>query len=124
MDANRFYSVSFDCRNDMKVLALREACGGIAAYGRWQALLGMIYDQNGTIDAAPEPMWRVLQRELELDDAGLREFLAACADFGLIDGASWDSSSLIVSHGALEEIAYRRRKRAAGAKGGKQVRKQ
>ena len=73
MDANRFYSVPYDARNDTAMLKLRRKHGGIAAYGRWQALLGVLYDEGGTIDLSDEDNFAMVEREIELDGPDLEE---------------------------------------------------
>ena len=64
MDANRFYSVPYDARNDTAMLKLRRKHGGIAAYGRWQALLGVLYDEGGTIDITDEDNLAMVEQEI------------------------------------------------------------
>ena len=49
MDANRFFSIPYDNRNDVKMRRLRKRLGGYEGYGRWVALLGMLYDEHGNI---------------------------------------------------------------------------
>ena len=63
MDANRFFSIPFDNRNDVKMRRLRKRCGGFAAYGRWVALLGMLYDENGILE-------RIIEKVDTKDAAG------------------------------------------------------
>lgn len=115
MDANRFFSVPFDNRNDMKILRLRRRLGGMAAYGRWVALLGMLYDEGGILDLSDQDMRDVVADELELED--LDEFFTGLAKVGLIDAGLYGSMSHVVNDGVCREIEYRRKKSEAGRKG-------
>ena len=115
MDANRFFSVPYDNRNDMKILRMRRKLGGIAAYGRWVALLGMLYDEGGVLDMSDEDMVAVVADELELDDVDA--FFVGLAKVGLIEGDLYDSMRHVVNDGVCREIEYRRKKSEAGKKG-------
>lgn len=122
MDANRFYSVPYDARNDTAILKLRRKHGGIAAYGRWQALLGVLYDEGGTIDLSDEDNFAMVEREIELDGPDLEEFVKSCVKFGLLSPDLW-SIGTIGSRGVCEELEYRRNLRekrsTAGKNGGR-----
>lgn len=121
MDANRFYSVPYDARNDTAMLKLRRKHGGIAAYGRWQALLGVLYDEGGTIDVADEDNLAMVEQEIELEGAELDAFIESCVKYGLLSAELWGIGT-IGSHGVCEELEYRkeqrRKKSEAGKKGG------
>ena len=114
MNANRFFSVPYDGRNDIDMLLLRERQGGIVAYGRWIALLGILYDVDGTIDL--ERYGSILERELELDSAGLKAYLQDCADVGFLSSESL-SCGMVASTGVCDEIEYRKSKVDAGRMG-------
>ena len=115
MDANRFFSVPYDNRNDTRILKLRRRAGGMAAYGRWVALLGMLYDEHGTMDMDDEDTRWMVGRELELDD--LDGFMDDLAAVGLIDGRLWKTMRHVVNDGVCDELEYRRKKAEAGRKG-------
>ena len=115
MDANRFFSIPFDNRNDVKMRRLRKRCGGFAAYGRWVALLGMLYDENGILDMSDEDMREIAAEELDLDDVD--QFFHDLAGIGLISKELYESKSHVVNPGVCDEIEYRRRKSEAGRKG-------
>lgn len=115
MDANRFFSVPFDNRNDMKILRMRRRLGGIAAYGRWVALLGMLYDEGGILDLSDRDMRDIVADELELEDVD--EFFTGLAKVGLIELDLYESMSHVVNDGVCREIEYRRKKSEAGRKG-------
>ena len=115
MDANRFFSVPFDNRNDVKILRMRRRLGGIAAYGRWVALLGMLYDEGGVLDMSDQDMREIVADELELDDVD--EFFCQLASIGLIEKELYDTLGHVVNDGVCNEIEYRRKKSEAGRKG-------
>lgn len=116
MDANRFFSVPYDNRNDVKMRRLRKRLGGYAGYGRWVALLGMLYDEKGILDMNDAEMREIVCEELELDDAD--HFFTVLADIGLIDKELYHSMNHVVNRGVLEQIEYRVSKSNAGKKSG------
>lgn len=116
MDANRFFSVPYDNRNDVKMKRLRKRLGGYAGYGRWVALLGMLYDEKGILDMSDAEMVEIVCEELELDDAD--HFFTVLADIGLIDKELYHSMNHVVNRGVLEQIEYRVSKSNAGKKSG------
>lgn len=121
MDANRFYSIPYDARNDTAMLKLRRKHGGIVAYGRWQALLGILFDEGGVIDVSDEDNRSMVEDEIELKGAKFDAFIESCVKFGLL---SYEFAEIgrIGSKGVCAEIEYRsamrEKKRAAGKKGG------
>lgn len=115
MNANRFFSVPYDNRNDVKMRRMRKALGGIAAYGRWMALLGMLYDEDGVLDMSDSTMREIVAEELELDDVD--GFFTELARIGLIDPKLYSELSHVVNDGVCSEIEYRKKKAEAGAKG-------
>ena len=102
MDANRFFSVPFDNRNDVKMKRLRKRLNGYAGYGRWVALLGMLYDEKGILDMSDAEMREIVADELELDDVD--EFFTELAKLGLIDDKLYHSMSHVVNHGVCDEL--------------------
>ena len=117
MDANRFFSVPYDNRNDVKMKRLRKRLGGYAAYGRWVALLGMLYDENGILDMNCQDMREIVADELDLEDVD--EFFIGLADIGLIDKELYHGLSHVVNKGVVEQIEYRVKKSEAGKLGGR-----
>ena len=115
MDANRFFSVPFDNRNDVKMKRLRKRLGGYAGYGRWVALLGMLYDEKGILDVSTDDMREIVAEELELDDVG--EFFTELAKLGLIDKEMYTALNHVVNRGVCDELEYRKKKSEAGKKG-------
>ena len=112
MDANRFFSVPYDNRNDVKIRRMRKRLGGIAAYGRWVALLGMLYDEGGMLDMNDVLLREIVAEELELSDVD--EYFTALAEIGLIEQGLYYSLNHIVNNGVCEQIEYRRKKSEAG----------
>ena len=121
MNANRFFSVPFDNRNDMKMLMVRKKLGGYAGYGRWVALLGILYDSDGFLDMSNQSTREIIADELELEDVD--GFFTVLAQIGLIDRVLYETANHAVSHGVADEIEYRKQKSEAGSKGGKAKRK-
>lgn len=97
------------------MVMVRKRLGGYAGYGRWVALLGILYDQDGLLDMSDQLMRDVIADELELDDVD--GFFTALADIGLIDRDIYDATSHVVNHGVCDEIEYHRQKSEAGKKG-------
>lgn len=122
MEGNRFYSIPFDARNDPAISKLRDAQGGIAAYGRWQALLGILFDEKGVIDANEKFNRRMLERELELKGEKLDTFIRYCVEFGLLSFEMWQVG-MVGSHGVCKELEYRAKQSEKGAKGAEARRK-
>ena len=89
--------------------------GGYAAYGRWVALLGILYDQDGLLDMSNQCMRDVIASELELDDVD--EFFTILADIGLIDSELYHAANHVVNHGVCDELDYHKQKSEAGKKG-------
>lgn len=115
MDANRFFSIPYDNRNDVKMRRLRKRLGGYEGYGRWVALLGMLYDEHGILDMTKRDMQEIVAEELDLDDVD--EFFIELGKLGLIDEEVYRSLGHVVNHGVCDEIEYRRKKSEAGKKG-------
>lgn len=119
MKADRFYSVPYDARNNTKVLMLRNIQGGIVAFGRWQALLGMLYDQDGRIDTKNAGARLMLQHELELTAEELDTFIADCIDCQLLSAEAWEQWQVVMSPKVLDQIEYHKTRSEAGKMGGR-----
>ena len=116
MKASRFFSVHYDARHNPKVELLRDMGGGIVAFGRWIALISILYDTDGVYDYSTTMKRRYLCRELELEDGELDGFLGLCAECGLISGELLELKH-VVSPGVSKELEYHRVKSEAGKKG-------
>lgn len=117
MDANRFFSIPYDATHDFKIRRLKIKGGGIIAYGRWVALLGMLYDEHGLIDLNDNATNMVVQMELELLTEEMPKFFELLAEVGLIDSELYHSLNHVVNSGVCEELEYRKQKSEAGIKG-------
>ena len=114
MDANRFFSIPYDATHDFKIRRLMKAEGGIIAYGRWVALLGMLYDEHGMIDLNDPLACSVVFDELELEDFS---FFDSLAQIGLIDQSLYESANHVINAGVCEQLDYYKAKSEAGKKG-------
>ena len=115
MKADRFFSVHYDMRHNPKIDMLRDMGGGIIAFGRWLALMSILYDSDGVL-ILDSLKTRYLTKELELTQDGLTEFLEQCAECELID-PSLLKEGHIVSKGICDQLEYSRQKSEAGKKG-------
>ena len=106
MKGKRFYSVPYDARNDPVMMRVRLSCGGIVAFGRWQALLGILYDMDGIIDLSDEIMHKVIEAELELKGEKLDEFIDVLVAVGWIDTAMWEMQRKVVSRSVVEQLDF------------------
>ena len=106
MKGNRFYSIPYDARNDPNMKWLRRKFGGIIAYGRWQALLGILYDQDGTVDLNDETMRGIVSEELELKGKGLDEWIKGLVAVGWLDKVAWESFGKLHSESVCEQLAF------------------
>lgn len=118
MDANRFYSIPFDARNDTSMLKLRRKQGGIVAFGRWQALLGMLFDEDGIIDINDPDDRKVIEGEIELRGAKFDGFIEACVGYGLLS-AEWWALGKIASTGVCDELEFKRQQKNQKSEAGK-----
>lgn len=118
MDANRFFTHAYDMRHNPKVDLLRDMEGGIAAYGRLNALFEILYDVGGIYDISAKAKRRYLCKELELSgEDDLRGFLQSCAECELLSAELLEMGH-VVSPGVSEQIEYYRTKVEAGKKSG------
>ena len=106
MKGNRFYSIPYDARNDPSMKWMRRKFGGIVAYGRWQALLGILYDQDGTIDLSDDVMQGIVEDELELKGSALADYIQGLVAVGWIDGLAWESFRKVHSSSVCEQLAF------------------
>lgn len=120
MNANRFFSVPYDNRNDVTIKLLRHNAGGMAGYGRWVALLGMLYDSHGCLRLEVPGMAHLLVSELEFsDESEMLEYMDTLSDLNLIDATAWSARKTIVNKGVCSELEYRRERSETGKKGGR-----
>lgn len=121
MNPNRFYSVPFDARNNTKILRLGVLQKNkMQAFGRWMALLGMLYDEHGVIDMADPATREVVASELCFSKPEQAvKFIEDCVSAGLLDASMWQIGCHVVSNGVADELAYRKDKSDAGRQGGK-----
>ncbi len=126
MDAQRFFPVAYDSRNHPKVRMMRMQGAGIAEYGRYVALLGILYDLNNRLfvgergDARGDAAVAYLASELDLPDAeAAREWLRGAAACGLIDEGALDEFGVVASGGVGKQLAYKAERARCGKSGGR-----
>lgn len=117
MDANRFFSIPYDNRNDITIKCMKKSMGGIVAYGRWVSLLGMLYDSDGVLDLSNVCIREIVAEELELEDLDAY-FLDLCR-LNLIDATMYNKKNHVIVQGVCEQLEYRRKKSEAGKTGGR-----
>lgn len=117
MNANRFFSIPYDNRNDVTMRRMKKRMGGIAAYGRWVSLLGMLYDADGILDLNDIAIREIAAEELELTDVD--EYFTQLAEFGLINATLYHKSNHVVNRGVCDELEYRKTRSEVGKKGGR-----
>ena len=117
MRDKRYYSVSFDERNYPEVLLLRARCGGMAAYGRWEALKQLLFSMGGTLSATSDAACELMARELDVEAYELPEFLEACADCRLLDEGAL-GRGLVVAPEVSEHLDFIAEQAERGRKGG------
>lgn len=120
MKDRRYYSVSYDERNYPEIVRLRLMCGGIVAYGRWEAIKQLLFDAEGSIDIRNPMNRELLKHELDFtDDEELKAFLDACVDVGLLVIEYPSSSEALISSDEVSKgLKYRKDQAARGKKGG------
>ncbi len=117
MKGGKFFSVPYDVRHTTKMRFMRLKCGGISAFGRWMALLSILFEHGGAIDLSNEAMHKVIEAELELNAEKLDEFIEAATEIGWIDKALWEKERHVISPGVLDQIEVRKRHSESGKKG-------
>lgn len=126
MDAQRFFPVPYDNRNDVKIVKLRTLYenldkDGFAAYGRWVALLGILYDQHGILDMSDSLNRQVIAKELCLDDVD--EFFSMLAGLGLIDSELYHTTSQVANKGVCDQLEFKKTRAQTGKLGGRPSKK-
>lgn len=126
MDAQRFFPVAYDSRNHPKVRMMRMLGDGIAEYGRYLALLGILYDLGNRLfvgepgDERGDAAAAYLAAELDLPDAAAaREWLRSAASCGLVDEGALEEFGTVASGGVGRQLDYRASKARAGRSGGR-----
>lgn len=125
MDAQRFFPIAYDSRNHPKVRMLEMMGEGIAEYGRYIALLGILYDMDNRVhvgmqDEEAAPGCFLLAEELDFPDCeALREWLRKAAACGLIDSEMLETFGSVASRSVAEQMEFRRAKAESGKKGGR-----
>lgn len=102
---------------DPKIQALMLQAGGVAAYGRWHILLGLLYDSDGRIPL-DDVSRAVLQANMQVDADGLQAFLDLCASLDLIDAGMLQRGTL-TSNGVCRQLEYIAERRRTGKMGGR-----
>ena len=121
MDAKRFFPISYDSRNHPKVRMLRMRGDGIAEYGRYIALLSILYDMGNRIDATDETMLAYLADELGLQGTdGAKEWIRLAASCGLLDIRSLEEFGIVCNNSVGVQLDYMAKCAADGRKGGRQ----
>lgn len=115
MKAGRFLAHSYDARNNTKLKVLRKILG-FEGYGRFWALVEVLYDSNGVFMVDKPIFKQVLADELEMTVAELDEFLSVCAECDLID-AGLLSVGHVASKTVCEQLEYDKAKAESGKKG-------
>lgn len=118
MQANRFYSVPYDAlqRPDIRRLGLLQG-DKFAAFGRWHAVLGMLYDNGGLIEL--DNLGRaLLAEELALADEELDTFLGHCLTAGLIDREAYEMRGTLTNKGVCSELMRRQELHDAAVRAG------
>lgn len=126
MDAQRFFPVAYDSRNHPKVRMMRMQGEGIAEYGRYVALLGILYDLGNRVfvgepgDERGDAMAAYVAMELDLPDtAAAREWLRRAAACGLIDEGALDEFGTVTSGGVGKQLEYKAERARCGKRGGR-----
>lgn len=120
MDAKRFFPIAYDSRNHPKIRMLRMRGEGIKEYGRYIALLSMLYDSGNRIDANDPDTLELMAYELDFESAEeVRPWLSLVAKCGLIDAGALGEFGIIASGGVGEQLEFIASKSAAGKKGGR-----
>ena len=115
MNANRYFSVPYDGRNDVTIRLLRKREGGLVAYGRWIALLGMLYDSDGILQLEKPNVAELIAEELDFNSEDeLRGYLETLAELELIDATAYTDRNHVIIPGVVKEIDYYRAKSEAG----------
>lgn len=120
MKGGKFFSVPYDVYCSPEMRYLRRKCGGIAAFGRWMALVAILYTQGGAMDLDNETMHKVIEDELEMKPQQLDEFIEALSEIGWVDAQMWKSNKHVISESVLEQLNYKKTMKERGEKGGRE----
>lgn len=119
MKGKRFFSVPYDIADLPDVTTLRLRAGGIVALGRWVALLGVLYDQEGCVDLSDVYKRKMLARKLELRKANqLEAFIGELVEIGWLDRTAWESFRHVISPGVCDQLGFKADQAYRGHLGG------
>jgi len=116
MRGGKFYSIPYDARCSVETRYVRRKAGGIAAFGRWIALLGILYEQDGGIDLSNDVMRAVIEDELELKGERLDEFIDTLTEVGWIEPGPWKERQHVMSGGVCDQLEFKRRAAESGSR--------
>lgn len=108
MKGGKFFSVPYDVYTTPEMRYLRRKCGGIAAFGRWMALVAILYTQGGILDLDNETMHKVIEDELELSAQKLDDFIEALSEIGWIDAQLWRTERHAASESVLDQLNFKK----------------
>ena len=117
MKANKYFSVPYDGHHwaDVRMLARVLGMDRFEAYGRWHALLGVLYQAEGRIELTDHWL-AMLAEELAYTPEQLGTFLEACAETGLVDKLSLEARNTLISEGVVEALMERKQRSERGRK--------
>lgn len=119
MKSSKFFTVPYDVAHTSEMRYVRKRCGGLIAFGRWMALLGIMYEQDGKVDPNDPVMREVVMEELEIaEDEELDALLDALGSVDFVSAQLLAEHGVLTSNGVLQQVAYKRERSAAGKKGG------
>lgn len=119
MKNSKFFTVPYDVAHTSEMRYVRKRCGGLIAFGRWMALLGIMYEQDGKVDLNDPVMREVVMDELEIHQAQeLDDLLEALGNVDFVSAQMLEDHGLLTSNGVLQQVAYKLERSAAGKKGG------
>lgn len=119
MKNSKFFTVPYDVAHTSEMRYVRKRCGGLIAFGRWMALLGIMYEQDGKVDLNDPVMREVVMDELEIGQAQeLDDLLDALGSVDFVSAQVLEDHGLLTSNGVLQQVAYKLERSAAGKKGG------
>lgn len=119
MKNSKFFTVPYDVAHTSEMRYVRKRCGGLVAFGRWMALLGILYEQDGKVYLNDPVMREVVKDELEIErDEELAELLGALGSVEFVDAGLLEERGLLTSNGVLQQVAYKRERSTSGRKGG------
>lgn len=116
MKANKFYSVPYDGHHytDVRMLARLLGMDRFEAYGRWHALLGVLYQAEGRIELNDHWLG-MLGEELAYTPEELGAFLEACAEVDMVDKESLEQRNVLISAGVVEALMERAERSKKGS---------